>query len=124
MEQFCPNSLRQFCPNSVRPPMNVRYIYSFQICYTLYISPIPSQRPPTRCNDESYSATFLIEQGYILIVFSHNNNRTSVGAYRIRPDVGENGMITANKSLSSNMQPRRHGGRMRYAPTHVRSIHG
>ena len=70
--------------------MNVRYIYSFQICYTLYISPIPPQRPPTRCNDEAYSAAIIIEQVYILIVFSRDNNRTSVGAYRIRPDVGEN----------------------------------
>ena len=120
MEQFCPNSLRQFCPNSVRPPMNVRYIYSFQICYTLYISPIPSQRPPTRCNDESYSAAIIIEQVYILIVFSRDNNRTSVGAYRIRPDVSENGMISANMIPSLNVQHPRHEGRMRYAPTPVR----
>ena len=48
-------------------------------------------------------------------------NRTCVGAYRIRPHMGENEMITANNTPSSNMQPRRHGGRMRYAPTPVRS---
>ena len=51
-------------------------------------------------------------------------DRTGVGAYRIRPDVGENEMITANKIPPSNMQPRRHEGRMRYAPTHFRSFHG
>ena len=50
-------------------------------------------------------------------VVSPKFNRTCVGAYRIRPDVGENEMITTNIIPPSNMQPRRHGGRMRYAPT-------
>ena len=44
-------------------------------------------------------------------------NRTNVGAYRIRPEVSENEMITPNKPPSSNVQFRRHEGRMRYAPT-------
>ena len=33
-------------------------------------------------------------------------------------------MITPNMTSSFNMQPRRHGGRMRYAPTPVRLFHG
>ena len=51
-------------------------------------------------------------------------HRTGVGAYRIRPHVGENEMMTANTSSSFDMQFPRHGGRMRYAPTHVRLFHG
>ena len=84
--------------------MNVRYIYSFQICYTLYISPIPPQRPPTRCNDEAYSAAIIIEQVYILIVFSRDNNRTSVGAYRIRPDVSENETNTQRNKTQKSIE--------------------
>ena len=44
-------------------------------------------------------------------------NRTSVGAYRIRPQMSENEMVTPNKPLSSDVQLRRREGRMRYAPT-------
>ena len=52
------------------------------------------------------------------------NNRTGVGAYRIRPQMSEYETITANTSSSFNMQPRCHEGRMRYASTPVRLFYG
>ena len=50
-------------------------------------------------------------------------NRTSVGAYRIRPQMSENEMVSSNKPLSPNVQLRRREGRMRYAPTYFVKIH-
>ena len=51
---------------------------------------------------------------------SQDFNRTSVGAYRIRPHVSENETMAANTSPSSAVHLRRCGGRMRYAPTVLR----
>ena len=44
-------------------------------------------------------------------------HRTTVGAYRIRPHVSENEMMSPNTSPPSNMLFRQCEGRMRYAPT-------
>ena len=63
--------------------------------------------------------------GLILGVFSwvelFEISRITVGAYRIRPHVGESDVI--RRWMVTNFVEweciRRHGGRMRYAPTHV-----
>ena len=44
-------------------------------------------------------------------------NCKTVGAYRIRPQMSENETIAANTLSPSNIHLRRHGGRMRCAPT-------
>ena len=75
---------------------------------------------PNRCRGVSHTPSRERKRNQPIPQSSPNFNRTSVGAYRIRPHVSGNETMAANTAPSSAVHFRPCGGRMRYAPTVLR----